>query len=349
MRKLLPAGWLIGCAILATPLPAQSAAAPQPIQIQPAKPADSVLPVNLTPGGPAIPNHPPVESAHPAPILLWPQGAPGSEAHQTEPETVAWRQEKDLVFPIIYNIHNPSITPYLPAKDKATGCAVIIAPGGGHMQLTIDREGYDFGQWLADHGVAAFVLKYRLQNDNANPRGSGRPQPYRGVPQFAAQDALRAVRLIRSRATEWGIDPQRVGLVGFSAGGEVAIDSGLLDAQGNATAADPIDRLDGRPNFLGIIYPGQPAETRAPDWAPPATFPPSFLLSAANDSQAVAGPNGLPKLYNALHEAKIPVELHIFEEGEHGFGVRQWDYSVSTWPNLFRAWLNDRGYLKKAN
>jgi endo-1,4-beta-xylanase len=339
MRFLLSA-----CLLLAAPLFGQSA----PItQLPPAKPADTVLPVNMTRGGPPIPDKPPVESPHPTSIILWPNGAPGSEAHKNEPETIGWRQEIDLVFPIIYNIHNPSITPYLPAKDKATGCAVIIAPGGGHMQLTIDREGYDFGQWLADHGVAAFVLKYRLARDNANPPGSGRPQPYT-VAGNALADAQRAVRLIRSRAAEWGIDPDRVGIVGFSAGGEVAIDAGLADGKGDPNAADAIDKLDAHPDFLGIIYPGQPPQTRAADWMPPETFPPSFLLCASNDSQAVAGPNGLPKLYDALHAARIPVELHIFEEGSHGFGVRQWDYSVSTWPNLFRAWLNDRGYLKKS-
>jgi len=331
LRSLLLSSLLASSAI------AQSLPAPVP--------ATSVLPVNLTAGGPAIPDHAPVESPHPTPIVLWPNGAPGSEARKNEPETVAWRQEIDLVFPIIYNIHNPSITPYIPAKDKANGSAVIIAPGGGHMQLTIDREGYDLGKWLADHGVAAFVLKYRLARDNGTPRGT--PQPY-VVNVNALADAFRAVRTIRSRATEWGIDPNRIGFLGFSAGGEVAIDAGMYDGKGDPNAKDPIDQLDGHPNFLGIIYPGQPREIQGADWVPPSTFPPSFLLCAANDPGNPPTPTGIPRLYNILRAGKVPVELHIFEEGAHGFGVRQWSYSVSGWPNLFLGWMNDRNLLKKS-
>jgi endo-1,4-beta-xylanase len=326
-----------------TPSPAP---APQLIQLLPPVPTKVIARGNTAAGGPAIPDAFPTEAPHPPSVILWPYGAPGSEAHKNEAEIVGWRQEADIVFPILYNIHNPSITPFLPTKDTATGCAVIIAPGGGHMFQTIDREGYDLGKWLADHGVAAFVLKYRLARDTVNII-SGAPQPYT-VARDAKADALRAVRVIRSRAAEWGVDPSHVGIIGFSAGGEVALDAGLDDGAGDPNATDPVDRLDGHPSFLGIIYPGQPPETRAADWAPPPNFPPTFFLCASNDPSAtVSGAPGLPKLYVALHTAKIPVELHIFEEGGHGFGVRQWDYSVSTWPNLFRGWLNDRGYLKK--
>ena len=116
----------------------------------PAAQPSPTRPVNVDPKGPPIPAAAPVESAHPASIPLWAKGAPGSEARKDEPESISWRQEPDIVFPVISNIHNPSLTPYLPAKDKATGCAVIIAPGGGHMQHTIDREGYDLGKWFAE-------------------------------------------------------------------------------------------------------------------------------------------------------------------------------------------------------
>src|SRR3954462_11052915 len=123
---------------------------------------------NLSPGGPPVPDRPPTESAHPAAIPLWPNGAPDSEAPKDERQQISWRQERDIVFPVVFNIHNPSITPFLPSTEKATGAAVIIAPGGGHMQHTIDREGYDLAKSLAGRGIAAFVLKYRLARDMAN-------------------------------------------------------------------------------------------------------------------------------------------------------------------------------------
>src|SRR4051812_20638631 len=166
----------------------------------------------------APPAEPAREPEHPQSIPLWSNGAPGSEARKDEPEKLEWREEPNITFPILFNIHNPSITPFIPDKSKATGAAVIIAPGGGHMFLTIGREGYDLGKWLADHGVAAFVLKYRLAKDKAGD------SPYKAEVDALA-DAKRAMRLVRSRATEWGVDPDRVGFMGFSAGGQVA---GLL-------------------------------------------------------------------------------------------------------------------------
>lgn len=313
--------------------------------VHPAVPAASVLPANTQAGGPAIPTTPPAESPHPAAVALWPNGAPGSEARKDEPEIVGWRQEIDIVFPIIYNVQNPTITPFIPAKDKATGCAVIIAPGGGHMFHTIDREGYDLAKWLADRGIAAFVLKYRLARDDGNPPGT--PQPYT-VAVHAAADAARAVRVIRSRATEWSVDPKRVGIIGFSAGGEVAADLIANDDHGKPDATDPLNRIDSLPNFVSFAYPGLPRAWYAADWTPPADMPPTFLLCASGDRDNVAGPGGQVKLYAALRAAKVPVELHIYEEGGHGFGVRQWSYSVAGWPNLFQAWLNDRGLLKKS-
>ncbi len=327
---------------------AQTAPTPQPVKILPPVPTKVIAPGNSVPGGPPIPDAFPTEAAHPPSILLWPYGAPGSEAHRDEAEIVGWRQEADIVFPILYNIHNPTITPFLPAQDKATGCAVVICPGGGHMFQTIDREGYDVGQWLADHGVAAFVLKYRLARDTVNII-SGQPQPYT-VAVHAQADALRALRLVRSRAAEWGVDPNRLGIMGFSAGGEVTFDAALANGAGDPNAADPIDRLDAHPDFIGIVYSSPPRQMSAPDYVIPANFPPAFLLCSASDpSPGVSGAQGLARFYGVLKNAHIPVELHIYEEGGHGFGVRQWDYSVSSWPNLFRGWLNDRGYLKKSS
>jgi acetyl esterase/lipase len=151
---------------------------------------------------PPIPSTPAQEEAHPPSFPLWAGGAPGYEGRRNDPERVDWRQEPDITFPVTFNIHNPSLTPFLPDPGKATGAAVIVAPGGGDMFLTMDREGYDAGRWLADHGVAAFVLKYRLARDRAGN------SPYT-VNGEALADTLRAIRTVRSRAAEWGVDPAR--------------------------------------------------------------------------------------------------------------------------------------------
>ncbi|HEX2851641.1 MAG TPA: alpha/beta hydrolase [Opitutaceae bacterium] len=305
-------------------------------------------PVNLTAGGPPIPSNPPAESAHPASLPLWSNGAPGSEARKDEPENISWRQERDIVFPVISNIHNPSLTPFIPAKNKATGCAVIIAPGGGNMQLTIDREGYDLARWLAERGIAAFVLKNRLARDGSTPAGT--PQPYKAAVHSLA-DAQRAMRTVRSRATEWGIDPARVGFIGFSAGGEVLGHLLINESKGDAAAADPIERLDARPDFAGHVYSSflrnflTETATDSVKMEKLKSFPPSFLLCASNDSQGVV--EFLPAFFVALKRAGVPAELHVYNEGGHGFGVREWPLSIGNWPVLFHGWLGDRGFLKK--
>jgi endo-1,4-beta-xylanase len=298
-----------------------------------------MIPVNIFKGGPPIPDTPAVESPHPAAIALWPNGAPGSEMRKDEPEQISWRQEADLVFPIIFNIHNPSVTPYLPARDKATGAAVVIAPGGGNMQHTIDREGYNLGRWLADRGVAAFVLKYRLSRDAAN-LATGAAQPY--TDHDAAADGARAIRLVRSRATEWGINPARIGIMGFSAGGAVVLSTATKFDAGKPDATDPVERVSSRPDFFCPIYTG--GFTRVEAEISKANTPPAFLLCAVDDSM----PEQMANFLVTLHKAGVNAELHIFNSGGHGFGVRtDRTLSVGGWPNLFLAWLNDRGFLKK--
>jgi acetyl esterase/lipase len=281
---------------------------------------------------PPVPAEPAREPAHPQEILLWPNGAPGSEARKDEAERTDWRQEPDIVFPVTFNIHHPSITPYLPSGDRATGAAVIIAPGGGHMFLTMDREGYDLGRWLADHGVAAFVLKYRLARDRAG--GS----TYR-VDVEALADAQRAIRLVRSRAVGWGVDPRRIGILGFSAGGQIAALAATRFDSGTASAADPVDRESSRPDFQALIYPGPPQG--------PLAFsketPPAFLLCAFDDNLAIPLANG----FLALKAAGVPAEMHIYSRGGHGFGVRDRPLPVSAWPLRFREWLGDLGFLGK--
>jgi endo-1,4-beta-xylanase len=319
------AGGLAAAWIAAAPLPP-----PQPAPTRP---------VNTVPKGPPIPSTPPREPAHPASIPLWPDGAPGSEAHKNDPEAISWRQEPDLVFPVISNIHQPSLTPYLPVKTKATGAAVIIAPGGGHMQLTIDREGYDLAQWFADRGIAAFVLKYRLARDGSTPAGS--TQPYK-VEVHALADASRAIRLIRARATEWNVKPDRVGILGFSAGGELAILAALRHDAGRADAADPIERASSRPDFFAPIYPGG-LNGREREITKGKTAP-AFLLCAADDRM----PEQLTSFFGALRKAGVNAELHIYNRGGHGFGLRndRPDLAISSWQDRFVEWLGDRGLLK---
>jgi len=296
--------------------------------------------VNTDPKGPPIPATPPAESPHPAAIPLWPNGAPGSESHQGEPEDISWRQEPDLVFPVISNIHQPSLTPYLPAKEKATGCAVIIAPGGGHMQLTIDREGYDLARWFAERGIAAFVLKYRLARDGSTP--AGQPQPYT-IKVHAAADGARAIRLIRAHAAEWNINPARVGILGFSAGGEVALLAAAHHTAGDPAASDPVERQSSRPDFFAPIYSGG---LNNPDytWSKEST-PPAFLSCAYDDRM----PEQLAAFFTKLRQAGVNAEMHIYSSGGHGYGVRadRPDLPVSTWHVRFVEWLGERGFLKK--
>src|SRR5262249_13757426 len=180
----------------------------------------------------------------PPDIPLWPAGAPGFEAKKGEAELKKMQSGGEYTYA---NVHNPSVAAFLPPSDKATGAAIVICPGGGHSSLWVVHEGYSPAKWLSEQGVACFVLKYRL----AREKGS----PYK-IEEHALQDGQRAIRLVRSRAKEWGVDPQRVGIMGFSAGGELA---SLVSARGDAgkpDAEDAVERQGSRPNFQVLIYPG---------------------------------------------------------------------------------------------
>lgn len=287
---------------------------------------------------PVTPSTAAVEKVHPPSILLWPNGAPGSEARKDEAEKVDWRQEPDIVFPVTSNIHQPSITPFLPDHHTATGAAVIIAPGGGHWFLTVDREGYDLGEWLAERGIAAFVLKYRLGRDQSNPIGT--PQPYT-TERDAQADALRAVQVIRSRAGEWKVDPTRVGLLGFSAGGEVALLAAVNHSAGRPSASDPLDQLSSRPDFFALIYPG--GLNRADFQFSKEVTPPAFLCCTYDDRM----PEALSNFFVALKKAGVNAELHIYNRGGHGFGVRARPLAVTGWPSRFVEWMGDLGLMKR--
>ena len=219
-------------------------------------------------------------------IPLWPNGAPGFESRRNEPEIA-----KDYY---IRNINNPSLTAYLPSKERATGAAVVICPGGGHRLLVFKAEGEDPGRYLAGLGIAAFALKYRL------PREEGSPYSLEKHPR---EDGLRAMRLVRSHAQEWGIDPKRIGIMGFSAGGEVVSWVTFTPNDGDPNAADPIDRLSARPNFVIMIYPGPlgiPSSVSSD--APPA------FLAAANDDEWPSRPGDFHP--EALTDPDVNLSIH---------------------------------------
>jgi acetyl esterase/lipase len=265
--------------------------------------------------------------AQDSPILLWPNGAPGSEG-KTGEETVRVSQSGDH---IVSNVHRPSLTPYLPNKDKATGAAIVVIPGGGHRELWMDHEGYRVATWLSDHGVAAFIVKYRLA------RVSGSTYTIEGT---ELADVKRAIRLVRSRAKEWSIDPQRVGVIGFSAGGELAA---LASSRPDSTASDSpdvIERESSRPSFQALLYPAIPRDINLSKETPPA-----FLACGENDR--VVSADGLANLYLALKHAGVSAELHIFANAEHGFGIQDSNPPpVSDWPQLLLEWLGTQGMLK---
>ena len=263
----------------------------------------------------------------PTVIPLWPNGTPGFESRRNEPE-----QAKDYW---VKNIHNPSLTVFLPPKDKATGAAVVICPGGGHRLLVYTAEGIDPAKYLNSLGVTVFVLKYRLGRDTLSP--------YK-VEVHARQDGLRAMRLVKSRAKEFGLDINRIGIMGFSAGGEVVDMVAFGPNSGDPAAADRVDRLSARPSFIIQIYPGP---LFVPDVVP-STAPPAFLL-AAGDDPCCAVP--VMQLLQKYHDAKVPVEAHIFTKGGHGFnmGYRSKLKSINTWPQRLADWLSDNNILYPIN
>lgn len=269
------------------------------------------------------------DDPHPQ-IALWPNGAPGFEGRKDEKESRETQKSGEYK---VTNVHNPSLTAFLPPKDKATGAAVVICPGGGHRELWVLHEGENPARWLSDRGVAAFVLKYRL----AREKGS----PYK-VAEHALQDGQRAVRLVRSRAREWGVNPDRVGMMGFSAGGEVTAMVCAKAEKGNPDAADPVDRLGARPDFQALIYSGPQGVVRQ---AVTKDIPPTFILVGDGDNAAT----WLAEYYLALKKVGVSSELHVYANTPHGFGLRagKTGRPVDGWPQRFEEFLGVQGMLKK--
>ncbi|HEY1765670.1 MAG TPA: alpha/beta hydrolase [Opitutaceae bacterium] len=265
--------------------------------------------------------------AQPAPevVPLWTNGAPGFEKLKDVPE-----EAKDYW---VRSINNPSVTVFRPPSGKANGCAVVIAPGGGFRELVFNAEGRQPAEFLNGLGVTAFALKYRLFKQQGSP--------YRQSDTLL--DAHRALRLVRSRAAEFGIDPNRVGMLGFSAGGTLVYLTAFDPGAGDPAAADPVDRLSGRPNFEMIVYPGgSPSMPKAV----PAGTGPAFLL-AANDDEYGCDQVALT-LLEMFRAAKLSVEAHFIAQGKHAFnmGDRSTYAAVNHWPDRMADWLKDRGLLR---
>jgi endo-1,4-beta-xylanase len=269
-----------------------------------------------------------VGAAEPQEIRLWPQDAPGSEG-KAGPEKVVTNKSGERQ---VSSIHQPSITPFLPPKDKANGVAVLVIPGGGHRVLCVDHEGVNVCRWLQERGIAAFMLKHRLAREEGSTYT---------IQREAMADTQRAMRLIRSRATEWNFDPAKLGAMGFSAGGEL-VALACMRPGTDPAAADPIDRLDARPAFQALIYPG-----RSGDIQPAKDAPPAFLACSAFDRQDIA--EGLAETYLRFKRVGASAELHVYATGGHGFGLRDgMKGAVAGWPDRFIEWLGSREFLAPA-
>jgi len=262
-------------------------------------------------------------------VRLWPDGAPGTDFWE-EPESVSVIHEGIRV---VRNVRDPTLTVFLPAPSEATGAGIVICPGGGYHLLSIEMEGTDVARWLASRGIAAFVLKYRLvqtgndfpdvvwkhlEDDRLMSRLLDTLRP------MIRADGCEALRIVRSRAEEWGVDRHRIGLIGFSAGSTVTVEVAL-----NHDA-------ETRPDFAGAIYHAGHADARVPDDAAPL-----FILCAADDGMAT--PLCLD-LFTTWRDSGHAAELHVYAGGGHGFGMRTTNAPTDGWIERFYDWLRHSGY-----
>jgi acetyl esterase/lipase len=279
-------------------------------------------------------------------VPIWPEGVPGLLT------TAGPEVEGDAR---VSNVHTPTLTAYLAPERQNTGTAVIVCPGGAYRRLAIDKEGTDVAIWLNGLGVSTFILKYRMQE-------YGHPAPLR--------DVLRAVRLLRSQAARWKIAPNRIGVMGFSAGGHLASSAGtLFDAPEGRTGAE-LDRVSARPDFLVLVYPvitmsapyahvGSRQSLMGTDPSPSLIArlstnmkvtkdtPPAFLVHGGTD-QSVPPENSV-LFYSALRSAGVPAELHLYQEGAHGIGLEPNHGPISEWPKRCAEWLAVRGLLARGS
>ncbi|HEY2155146.1 MAG TPA: alpha/beta hydrolase [Isosphaeraceae bacterium] len=286
----------------------------------------------------------PASAAEPLVLDLWPGKTPGDVG--IKGEETSRIHPSPLVGPtrLITNVSKPTLTVYRPAPEKNTGTAMVICPGGGYWDLYWELEGEEVAAWLNSRGMTGIILKYRC------PR---RPGEIEREPPLGPQlDAQRAMSLVRSRATEWGIDPKRIGIVGFSAGGHLALATAAGFARRAYEPIDAVDEVSCRPDFAIACYPGylkvKDRDEIRPDLRIPADMPPVLLAHASDDRESYGGSSAENSviMYLALKRAGTPVELHIFATGDHDFGVRQNDKLPSSWTRLCVNWLRSQGLLK---
>ena len=251
-------------------------------------------------------------------ILLRPNAAidPAAPAEKSEERGKDGEQDRSLS-----NVSQPSITVYLPAKATATGMAIVICPGGGYSHLAIDKEGHDIARWLNTVGIAGIVLKYRLPGAKNMALSMGEFSKATEAARVAIEDAEEAMTIARANATKWNIKPNKIGMMGFSAGGHLAAMTGML-------ASEPQ-----RPDFLVLGYPAMPRTFQVS-----ASTPPTFLVHADDDKLSPSA-NSVP-FYLELKKAKVPAELHIYANGGHGFGIKKSDKTSAAWPQALVAWLS---------
>ena len=287
-----------------------------------------------------------VAADNPLVVELWPGKVPdeagniGAEKVVMSPKLDRKQVEVTESTRMVTNVSRPTITIYRPAKDKDTGTAVLICPGGGYWNLYWQLEGEEVAAWLNSLGVTGIILKYRVPRRPDEPKGEPARRPL--------QDAQRAVSLVRSKAAQWGIDPKRIGMVGFSAGGHLAIATATSFEKRTYDAVDDIDKISCRPDFAILCYSGylkaKDKDELSPGLRIPAGTPPVFLAHGGDD--IISDPAHSVVMYLALKRAGIPAELHIYATAAHDFGVRPSDHPCSTWTRSCADWLRHQGFLK---
>jgi acetyl esterase/lipase len=271
-------------------------------------------------------------------IPVWPGIAPGASVNQpAEADTTSPKDNLIAGKPLVRlgNVATPTLTLYA-AKGNNSGAAVVVFPGGGYNILAIDLEGTEVCDWLTSAGINCVLLKYRVPNTGPYPKSAA-----------ALQDAQRAMGLVREHATEWGIDPKRVGVLGFSAGGHLVAALSTHFEQRLYDLIDAADKLSCRPDFAVVVYPGYLTladKNFAPnaDINPTAGTPPTFIVQAEDDPVHV---ENAVVYFLALKNAKVPAELHVYAQGGHGYGLRRTALPVTTWPQGVETWLHTIGIL----
>lgn len=280
----------------------------------------------------------PLQATEPVKIKLWPGGRAGGDAIELKAEADQSQPGKGLVAgrPVIRlgNVAEPEIHFYAAPADKACGTCIIICPGGGHHILAWDLEGTEVAEWLNGLGISAAVLKYRVPARTENPKYTA-----------AVQDAQRALSLVRKSAKDWKIDPDQIGILGFSAGGETAALASLLPER-LYKEVDATDQIPWKPNFAVLIYPAYLAAKDGSQLLDHVNVdektPPMFLVHAANDPVRA---ESSVLLWLELKKHNVPAELHVFSQGGHGYGLRPTDLPVTTWPASCEAWLRTEKWI----